>query len=388
MNDKILEVYKSSYLSSLREVAVINEELGYRINSKEITEQPATAVATKSFSGMKLYVQKCVALHIQGKTELLDEARKTLIHLEDVHFQIRHAIETKRQEDLEKAVEMCRLSQYSGNEVDRVVQLKDEVEFFNKEAAVALNVCDLNDLKRQLHLAKTLGLTENPLVNEIKLILFECDDIQQKRIQYMAAMELADIALIIDRQVAYYDCKLGASRDLLNWRRSPGLKSPSQWVASKWTGKAELKATFYRHSRSCIHESMTELKSDKLNKKALECFRSILTVMGDRIASNPMFEAKELLLKAYKYPSLKEEILLQLMKQLSNNPDPTSISKGWRLLALCLRTFRPGRLEDILFVFIKANCGNSDALAKLMYYSIMTSTNKKPTLAYVEALFK
>jgi hypothetical protein len=364
------------------------DELTYRTNAQEILTKLEAASAAKDLASMKMYVQQGEALYLKWRPEFMQRVSETVDILEEIHSHIKTARSTKLQEDLEFASTKCRDFQFSGEEVDVVAQLEEAVQRFNKETAVALNICDLEALKHQLQVARELGIPDSPLLEDIKVILFECDEAQQKHIQLITAMELGDIDLIIKRQVALYDCKLAENRDSLDWKRIPGLKSPIQWAASKWIGKAELRAGFYKHTRGRIHESLTELSSSKLNSEATGCFRCILTVMGDRIASNPMFEARELLVKVHKNPCLREEVLVQLMKQLSDNPNLSSVSRGWKLFALFLRTFPTGRLEAIIFAFIRHNCMDSEALVSLMLSSVLILPTKKPSIDYVNAMFE
>jgi hypothetical protein len=367
---------------------VIKEELIYRTNVKDIIAKLEAAILAKSLSSIKLYLQQGETLQIVWDSGLLQTAKTTQDRLEEIHKQMELAEESKVQADLEKAVEMCLSFEYFNEEVDKITQLKETVVLFNQEAALALNVCEMSMLKRQMHLAKTLGLSSNPLVSDIKTMLFEFNELTQRHVQYMVAMELGDIALIIDRQILLFDSRMATNKDKFDWKKYSGLKDPTAWAASKWTRRTERAAGFYKHTRDHIHESLTKLSNPKLNVKALECFTSIRVVMGDKIASNSMQEAKDLLVKVRKNPELKEEVYIQLMKQLTDNADPAKISKGWRLFALCLKNFTSRVLEDMIFSFIRNRSGNSSELLRLLFYSEIYRQSKKPSLEYVQEQFK
>lgn len=374
-------------MSALPDMLIMKEELTYRTNVKDIISKLEAAISCKNLSCIKLYLQQGETLHVEWGSELFSKAVETTERLEEIQRHIEQAEETKIQEDLELAVQMCIEFDYTNEEVERVTQLRDTIIMFNKETALALNICDLDALQRQLQIAKVMGLQSNPLVGEIKQILFESSELLQRHFQYMFALQLGDIAMITDRHIGFLDAKLMSNKALYDWKKYRGLKDPTAWASSKWTRRSERAAGFYRHTKEKLHESLTKLNT-KLNEKALECFTSIRIVMGDMIASNPMIEAKDLLVKVYKNPKLIEEVYLQLMKQLTGNSNPSSVTKGWRLFAMCLRTFTSQKLEDFIFVFIRQNSINSLPLLRLLFYSIVAQQPKKPNLEYVQSLFE
>lgn len=366
---------------------VIRQEVAAHLNAKDVTVELETAIAEKNLSKIKLLLQQRQILQLTCTLDLLSRAVVAEERLEAIHRQLELAEESKQEDALNLAVAMCADYDFFSEEVERVIQLKNSIVDYNKEAALALNICDLDSMRRVLQAAKAMGLHNNPYVSEIKRILFENSDLLQRHIQHMSALQLGDIALIIDRQIAFLDIKLMANRVLHDWKNYPDLKDPTAWASSKWTRRAERAAGFYRHTKDKPHECFTKL-TGRLNQLALECFASIRIVMGDVIASNPMVEAEALLLKVYKYPELKEEVYLQLMKQLSGNSNPASITKGWKLFALCLRTFSSQKLEHAIFVFIRQNSISAPRLLRLLFYSIVAIRPKKPTLEYVTGTFE
>lgn len=50
-------------------------------------------------------------------------------------------------------------------------------------------------------------------------------------------------------------------------------------------------------------------------------------------------------------PELRDEIYVQILKQLSKNPQPDSSRRGWQILGACLASFPPGEgFENFLEV--------------------------------------
>jgi hypothetical protein len=63
--------------------------------------------------------------------------------------------------------------------------------------------------------------------------------------------------------------------------------------------------------------------------------------MGDKSMAFPATLAQDILQKGLEQPQLRDEIYLQIMKQLSSNPTADSIAKGWQVMCMCVSTFPP-----------------------------------------------
>jgi hypothetical protein len=103
-----------------------------------------------------------------------------------------------------------------------------------------------------------------------------------------------------------------------------------------------------------IHTSLTLLQSPESRRLAVKVFRNILAFMGDRPLSKPLQLAQEVLEAGLAVPELRDEILLQLAKQLSGNPSIASGERGWVLLYLALATFPPSEdMENHIELFLR-----------------------------------
>lgn len=144
-----------------------------------------------------------------------------------------------------------------------------------------------------------------------------------------------------------------------------------------------------------------------LHKEAIKTFKSIQRVMGDRdrpshngsstslVASNALLEEERSLLgDGITHGELRDEIYCQVMKQLTGNPNPESVFRGWQLLCVLLVTFPPSKnFEASLRSFISQAThqqeGRVDVMAKyclrrLEYISRKGPRGKPPTLAEIE----
>jgi len=92
-----------------------------------------------------------------------------------------------------------------------------------------------------------------------------------------------------------------------------------------------------------LHNSLTVLPTSALVAAAKVCSRDILGYCGDIRMMYPSVLAVDLVNRGWSDETglLADEILVQLCRHLSGNVNDHSLFRGWTLLALCLRHFRP-----------------------------------------------
>ncbi|CDS12396.1 hypothetical protein LRAMOSA04590 [Lichtheimia ramosa] len=118
-------------------------------------------------------------------------------------------------------------------------------------------------------------------------------------------------------------------------------------------------------TRDGIKQPLMMLNRD-LHKDALKCFKTIQTIMGDRPRhrqSSEIDEYQYILSCGISKGQMRDEIYVQLCKQLHKNPTIKSIQKGWEILCVVSMTFPPSKnLESYLNNFVdqhkKMTCAN------------------------------
>merc|ERR1719329_886197 len=108
------------------------------------------------------------------------------------------------------------------------------------------------------------------------------------------------------------------------------------------------------HSKAMINEALTKVP-DKLESEAKQSFTSILIWMGDRKEQElvRIGSREEVLQAAQSGPELRDEVFVQVMKQLSNNPGTLSLLEGWQLMRdLCGTVLPSEELTEFLRCFL------------------------------------
>jgi myosin-7 len=108
-------------------------------------------------------------------------------------------------------------------------------------------------------------------------------------------------------------------------------------------------------------------------KDATTTFKNVQGYMGDKQLNYPQMLAREVMLKGIQMEPLRDEIFVQIIKQLTNNPNPDSVSKGWKLMEMCLKCFPPSReFENFLEIYIRQQ-GESKAHCRTLLHEIVYS---------------
>ncbi|KAJ7874752.1 hypothetical protein B0H14DRAFT_3552219 [Mycena olivaceomarginata] len=173
-----------------------------------------------------------------------------------------------------------------------------------------------------------------------------------------------------------------------------------------------------------LHSPLLTLRRT-LNKDAVKIFKVIQHIMGDRDRDKPVGvrmasdnhvsmvasinvsttslagnaagiieEERWLLGEGLTHGELRDEIYCQTMKQLTGNPNPESVFKGWQLLCVLLITFPPSKnFEAYLRSFIQQHTtqqeGRVDVMAKhcvkrLTFIAKKGPRGKPPTSTEIE----
>jgi hypothetical protein len=135
--------------------------------------------------------------------------------------------------------------------------------------------------------------------------------------------------------------------------RLPRLK-PAHMFSRRYGVSESADSGMLRWQHEPLHTSLLLHNDAEVRRLAVKAFRDILAFMGDRPLSRPIGLAAELLELGQATPELRDEVFLQLCKQLTGNPSVASQERGWVLLHLALSAFAPSEdMENHLELFLR-----------------------------------
>eukprot|EP00604_Paraphysomonas_vestita_P004322 CAMPEP_0174825570 /NCGR_PEP_ID=MMETSP1107-20130205/42882_1 /TAXON_ID=36770 /ORGANISM="Paraphysomonas vestita, Strain GFlagA" /LENGTH=423 /DNA_ID=CAMNT_0016057299 /DNA_START=2702 /DNA_END=3973 /DNA_ORIENTATION=- len=198
----------------------------------------------------------------------------------------------------------------------------------------------------------------SPEIIEINALLSLPED-KFVRKQLKRAKEIGDSDRVVNREIRLRDLFLDMYGGLFEFGPNCSVvRNAQEWASAKFFGmnKMKLAMGMLIHTTTPIHQTLTPLDSNPTESKiALKAFKNLMGFMGDRKYNYPETLAVEFIKTGMEgSPALKTELYVQLLKQLSENPNSASEAKGWEMLALLLSCFAPPEVfADFVAMFIR-----------------------------------
>jgi len=180
--------------------------------------------------------------------------------------------------------------------------------------------------------------------------------------------------------------------DLGNYRN---LMDPLEWCSKNHVMQTDEnpQTAMMTHTPENILTPLTKLPKE-LEQDAVMCFEDIQRCMGDKaIATAFAAELDETVLKWAKNEALRDEVYVQVLKQLNANPSTKSCQSGWDLLQQLLQESLPSDelcdfLRGILKKVAKGDSGDEVVEDGLMTASLRTMSRRRSSVCGVESRSK
>ena len=235
---------------------------------------------------------------------------------------------------------------------------KDKIEPWAEEA---LEVLDRKQMVMVCADAKKYAYTSDSIQDIEDLLELPEDKFVRKQLK--KANEIGDKDRVINREIKLRDIFLNMYGSMFTFdsQTCAVLMNPKDWASRKSVfsrNKGKLAIGMLEHSIEPIHHPLTSKVIDPaMAKLAKKSFKNLLGYMGDRKYQYRDTLAIEILQCGMANDEhMREELYMQVMKQLTKNPEAASADKGWSLLAMMLTYFTPpSTIDNFVAFFINTN---------------------------------
>lgn len=227
-----------------------------------------------------------------------------------------------------------------------------------------------------------------PFLDEVRGYLHLSEDRLQQE-QLRAATRNNNKIRKFEVMIRVRETLLNQNGSMFILSKYPGLKDPDTYGRRMGIKNKALSMGMLKWTTEPIHTSLTELdepighassfaisssssslgtvasslaemvenvsSGSSLKKIAMKMFKNVLVYMEDREGDQVLEAGQEVLVTGLGTKALRDEIYVQLMKQLTDNPSKKSMRLGWNLMALCCVTFPPSnKLDYYLEQFLRS----------------------------------
>mmetsp|Transcript_4274 Transcript_4274/g.7882 ORF Transcript_4274/g.7882 Transcript_4274/m.7882 type:complete len:1324 (-) Transcript_4274:156-4127(-) len=240
---------------------------------------------------------------------------------------------------------------------------KDKIEPWAEEA---LDVLDRNQMTMVCAEAKKYSYKSDTIEDIEDLLELPEDKFVRKQLK--RANEIGDRDRVINREIKLRDIFLNMYGSMFTFdsQTCSVLLGPKDWASRKSIfslNKSKVAMGMLEHTLEPIHHPLTnKITNPAQAKTAKKAFKDMMGYMGDRKYQYRDTLAIEILNVGMDGDdNIRVELYVQLMKQLTKNPENSSIEMGWNLLALMLIYFAPpATVDNFVAYFINKNAPPSD----------------------------
>ena len=328
------------------EVEQLRREVTLHDDIKRVLVQLMEASQARDVAGLThalksaddLGMHRSVDEHIVQRVKA---ARAVLAKLVELGHRLEATMATSDACQLNACIRECEQVGFQPASLDKAKHVRDRLITLVDQARRAVAEVDANKMEEVLAACEELGIA-CPYAEEIKRVLGLPTHVQRME-RLKAAVDrgdfdtAADVTFLIKSEFFQSE----ETRMRFAVENYANLRSTDELLSSIHDDTALGLGLQLEHSDAVISTSLTRISSPKAVSLAVKSFRALLGYMGDRICTYPLTLAQELVQVGLRVEEMRDELLLQVVKQLTNNPGLESEERGWALLKVYLSAFQP-----------------------------------------------
>merc|ERR1712137_417387 len=336
------------------EMLAAHDQLILKAKKAEVQEALDNSSAAFDANALQLAVDKGNALRMEvdAYQELVNAIVATQQALTDGLEQIEEGA-------LTHATDLAEQIGYNLEDYYQAVELRDTLRSLAEEIAFNLDLMpDIEYLSELNERALAVGMHTEQLEELSGLCALEKEPLA--KVQLKSALRRNDKERVIELNIRLKEIFFQLFGKSFVLTQCPKIKTPKEFAKGKIFGKDKVKEQMMNWSKHPIHAPLTRIPN-LFQKDSVLSFKNIMGFMGDRVMSFPNMLAREVLEKGIQQPELRDEIYIQLIKQVTVNPNPSSTEKGYKMMNMCLHCFPPStEFENYLEIYFR-NKGDSQS---------------------------
>lgn len=287
---------------------------------------------------------------------------------------LEQALETRDLSLLMEVCEIIELNDYQTTKCQLCIKLRDRILRIFEESRAAMGSLEVKHMRAVMEAAEGVGYETDEIATFKWLFSCGAEDTEafmKEHLKLIYENLRANVEGSFQRAMAV-EIKLKdkffsnpAFAQTFEFTNFTGLKEPDDWAGESWNlFKGNLQDTMMVFTDGKIHTSLTTLEGpDAKNLKKLACdnLLNIQYFCSDKPApggSNAEEFGLKILHMGFTTEPVRDEIYCQIVKQIRMNEGPYSVGQCWKLLNLCLYTFRPSaKIENYMTMFIRNHAG-------------------------------
>jgi len=335
------------------EVKTAQDELSHKVAVDDVLERLQQSIAQHDQNELTYALEQAQRLSMQH-AEVTDGTTllQNILHARNL---LQEGIQAVDQKKLEDALLFAGSFNYTREEVPNAQYLLSEICRLKKDLATGLHYMEKPIIEKAMQESEAIRLEWDQMDEGRRVLALSEEKFLQ--LQLKTANQLHDPARAIRIMIQMKEMFFSTHGKLFTFHTYGNLRPPDLYSKAALLNRDKLRETMLKWTKQPIPTSLTFLPP-LFVKQATKLFKNILGYMGDRVMSYPDQLAQDLLNQGLATPEVRDEIYCQIIKQLEQNPNPSSKQKGWKLMEFCLQTFVPGDdFANYLEMYLRTNHG-------------------------------
>mmetsp|Transcript_64960 Transcript_64960/g.141562 ORF Transcript_64960/g.141562 Transcript_64960/m.141562 type:complete len:695 (+) Transcript_64960:1-2085(+) len=365
VHDAVLQAERDGLDSA--ELKEIRKEVAKKGDQSKTRAALDAATSARDEAALVVGLEEAAALGMLDEDyfdvgEIVYFAKETYENVKDIREALEIGMENVDEATIEAWLNYATDQHYASATTEKATQLLDKIKAAEAACVESVRLVEKVELERALALSTEINLTTERVSAVTALLALDHTKFLQAQLR--AAKSLGDEERVLRVTLSLKDDFFRDHGKMFNFAACPSLRTPQDYAQHYririWNReKARLEMLHWQ--KNSLPTSLTKIVDSATAKQAKRLFQNVLGYMGDKELMYPDQLLEEIKTQGTDVREIRDEMYCQVIKQLSDNPSPESISRGWRLLREIVTAWPPSQeLSNYVEIFIRNREDNPD----------------------------